>query len=168
MARTIIYPGSFDPVTNGHLDIMHRAQNLFDEVVVAVSRNAAKNPLFTIEERVELIREAARGFAKPVEVTTFDGLLVDFAKKRGACATLRGLRAISDFEFEFQLALTNRHLSPQIETVFLMPRESYTYLSSSIVKEISSLDGPVTDFVPSHVEAALKAKFAARKASPER
>ncbi len=163
MARTIIYPGSFDPITNGHLDIVQRALNLFDEVVVAVSRNAAKNPLFTVEERAGLIREAVKGFPKPVEVTTFDGLLVDFARKRGACATLRGLRAISDFEFEFQLALTNRHLSPQLETVFLMPRESYTYLSSSIVKEVCSLDGPVSDFVPPHVEAALKAKFAARR-----
>jgi pantetheine-phosphate adenylyltransferase len=163
MARTIIYPGSFDPITNGHLDLVQRAQSLFDEVIVAVSRNSAKNPIFTVEERVVLVKEATSAFARPVEVTTFDGLLVDFAKNRGACAILRGLRAISDFEFEFQLALTNRHLSPQIETVFLMPRESYTYLSSSIVKEICSLDGPVSDFVPAHVEKALKAKYAARR-----
>jgi pantetheine-phosphate adenylyltransferase len=155
----VIYPGSFDPITNGHLDVIGRAQGIFDEVVVAVSTNPAKTPLFTIEERCEFIREAGKGFTRPIEVTTFSGLLVDFARTQGATAILRGLRAVSDFEFEFQLALMNRHLAPRIETIFLMPRESYTYLSSSIIREICSLGGPIGAFVPAHVEQAMIAKF---------
>ena len=159
-SRKVIYPGSFDPITNGHLDIIERAQSLFDEVIVAVSNNPAKNPLFTVEERCELIRETGKNFAKPIRVATFQGLLVEFAKAEGACAILRGLRAVSDFEFEFQLALMNRHLSPRIETIFLMPRESYTYLSSSLIREVCALGGPINTFVPPHVEKALVEKFA--------
>jgi len=159
MTRKVIYPGSFDPITNGHADVIGRAQSLFDEVVVAVSINPAKQSLFTIEERCELVRETGKTLAKPIEVATFSGLLVDFAKAQGACAIIRGLRAISDFEFEFQLALMNRHLAPEIETIFLMPRESYTYLSSSIIREVCSLGGPISGFVPAHVEKALIRKF---------
>ncbi|MDE1171999.1 MAG: pantetheine-phosphate adenylyltransferase [Verrucomicrobium sp.] len=162
--RKVIYPGSFDPITNGHLDVLARAQNLFDEVILAVSTNASKNPLFTIEERCQMAQEVAKDFPKPFRVATFDGLLVDFVKKEGACAILRGLRAISDFEFEFQLALMNRNLAPQIETVFLMPRESYTYLSSSMIRQVCSLNGPIGAFVPAHVERALVAKLASRSA----
>ena len=153
--RKVIYPGSFDPITNGHADVIQRAQSLFDEVVVAVSTNPAKQALFTVEERCDLVRELGNGLPRPIGVTTFSGLLVDFARDQGACAIIRGLRAVSDFEFEFQLALMNRHLAPKIETIFLMPRESYTYLSSSIVREICSLGGPVAEFVPAHVEKAL-------------
>ncbi len=156
--RRAIYPGSFDPITNGHLDVLQRATGLFDELVIAVARDNAKQSLFTVEERVEMIREATVGVPKLV-VKPFDGLLVEFARKEHAVALVRGLRAVSDFEFEFQLALMNRKLEPNLETVFLMPREELTYISSRIVKEIGRLGGDVSLFVPPNVAKALLAKL---------
>jgi pantetheine-phosphate adenylyltransferase len=153
-----IYPGSFDPVTNAHLDIIERACRLFDEVIVAVAVNDSKHPLFDINERLHLLRATNAGF-KNVKVTRMDGLLVDFARDNGARAVIRGLRAISDFEFEFQMALMNRKLEGSVETIFLMPKEEYTYLSSRIVKEIARLGGSVDAFVPDCVSKALKNKF---------
>jgi pantetheine-phosphate adenylyltransferase len=158
--RRAIYPGSFDPITNGHLDVIDRASRLFDEVIVAVAQNDQKKSLFTAEERMELIEGVMNG--KPnVRVSRFDGLLVEFARAQGATAVLRGLRAVSDFEFEFQMALMNRKLEPGIETIFLMPAENYTYLSSRIVKEIARLGGNVTVFVPPSIAAALREKYGA-------
>ena len=156
--RRAIYPGSFDPVTNGHLDVIERASRLFDEVIVAVAVNSEKTGLFSFEERVELLRKALAGSAN-VSVTRFEGLLVDFARAQEAQAVIRGLRAVSDFEFEFQMALMNRKLEPGIETIFLMPKEEYTYLSSRLVKEIARLGGNVSAFVPDSVAAALREKF---------
>lgn len=153
-----IYPGSFDPVTFGHLDIIQRASQLFDEVIVAVAHNEAKHPLFTADERMEMITDALDGSAK-VSVKKLDGLLVDFARAQDAYVVIRGLRAISDFEFEFQMALMNRRLEPRLETVFLTPKEDYTFLSSRIVKEVARLGGDVTPFVQSSVVKALKGKF---------
>ena len=158
MIRRAIYPGSFDPVTNGHLDVIDRARKLFDEVIVAVAHNDQKNPLFTLEERLKLLRSNV-GRLKNVEVAPLDGLLVDFAVARKATAVIRGLRAISDFEFEFQMALMNRKLEATVETIFLMPKEEYTYLSSRIVKEIARLGGDVSGFVPAAVAKALGAKL---------
>jgi pantetheine-phosphate adenylyltransferase len=158
--RTALYPGSFDPITNGHLDVIQRAAGLFDRLIVAVARDNAKNSLFSVEERVALTREAIAGI-RNVEVMPFDGLLVNFANKLGACALVRGLRAVSDFEFEFQLALMNRKLEPNLETMFLMPREEFTYISSRLVKEIGRLGGNIEPFAPANVVAALKQKFAA-------
>ncbi len=157
--RRAIYPGSFDPITNGHLDVLERATGLFDEVIVGVARENNKQSLFSLEERVSLI-EAVAGDWPRVRVMPFDGLLVDFARREQAVALVRGLRAVSDFEFEFQLALMNRKLEPHLETVFLMPREELTYISSRIVKEIGRLGGQIELFVPPPVVAALKAKFA--------
>jgi len=157
--RRAVYPGSFDPVTNGHLDVIERASRLFDEVVVAVAVNSAKTGLFSYEERVELLKAALEGFQN-VRVTYFEGLLVEFAQSSGAQVIVRGLRAISDFEFEFQMALMNRKLESRIETMFLMPKEEYTYLSSRIVKEIARLGGNVGSFVPERVGRALARKFA--------
>ncbi len=156
--KVAIYPGTFDPITNGHLDIIERAIKMFDTVIVTIARNSSKNPLFSDKERVDLIREAVKEW-KQVEVDSFEGLLVDYAKKRKATIVLRGLRAISDFEYEFQLALTNRKLSDELETVFLMPSESYTYLNSTIVREIARLGGDVSDFVPPVVRKAFEKKF---------
>jgi pantetheine-phosphate adenylyltransferase len=157
--RRAIYPGSFDPITNGHLDVICRASRLFDELIVAVASNEQKKTsLFSYSERVDLIGKVCRD-ARNVVVVHFDGLLVDFARQRGASAILRGLRAVSDFEFEFQMALMNRKMEPGIETVFLMPREEYTYLSSSLIKEIARLGGTVDAFVPLCVAKALEAKF---------
>jgi pantetheine-phosphate adenylyltransferase len=158
MIRRAIYPGSFDPVTNGHLDVIERARKLFDEVIVAVAYNDQKHPLFSLEERVDLLRTTI-GKAKNVEIAPLDGLLVNFAVARKATAVIRGLRAISDFEFEFQMALMNRKLESDVETIFLMPKEEYTYLSSRIVKEIARLGGDVTGFVPARVAKALGAKL---------
>lgn len=158
MIRRAIYPGSFDPVTNGHLDVIDRARKLFDEVIVGVAYNDQKHPLFTLEERLGLLRRAL-GRIKNVEVAPLDGLLVDFALTRKATAVIRGLRAISDFEFEFQMALMNRKLEATVETIFLMPKEEYTYLSSRIVKEIARLGGDVSGFVPAPVAKALAAKL---------
>jgi pantetheine-phosphate adenylyltransferase len=156
--RTAIYPGSFDPLTNGHLDVLHRATKLFDRVIVAVAKSEAKRPLFTQEERVAMVTRAIRQLPT-VEVDAFDGLLVEYVERRGAQAVVRGLRAISDFEFEFQLALMNRKLNERVETIFMMPKDVYVFLSSRIVKEIASLGGDVSAFVPAHVRTALAGKF---------
>lgn len=161
--RTAIYPGSFDPITNGHLDLIERAVKLFDRVIVAIARNESKQPLFDPQERLALVKEAVTPH-KSVAVEWFDGLLVNYAEKQGACAIIRGLRAVSDFEFEFQLALMNRKLNERVETIFMMPRETYTFLSSRIVKEIAHLGGDVSAFVPLHVQEALKRKFGERAA----
>lgn len=155
--RKAIYPGSFDPITNGHLDVLQRAVGLFDELVVAVARDNAKQSLFSVEERVALIQEVVQ--IPNVRIVPFDGLLVDFAARENAVALVRGLRAVSDFEFEFQLALMNRKLSPTLETVFLMPREELTYISSRIVKEIARLGGNVDLFVPPSVARALRSRL---------
>ena len=155
--RRAIYPGSFDPVTNGHLDVIERARKLFDEVIVAVAINDQKQPLFAPDERLAMLRQAITIDA--VRVAPMEGLLVEFAASEGAHAVVRGLRAISDFEFEFQMALMNRKLDSEIETIFLMPKEEYTYLSSRIVKEIAKLGGDVSAFVPPLVADALAMKF---------
>lgn len=153
--RTVIYPGSFDPMTNGHLDIIQRAARLFDRVIVAVAGNEAKQPLFSLTERVDLARESIDGMAN-VEVDAFEGLLIDYVVQRQGQAVIRGLRAVSDFEFEFQLALMNRKLNEAVETIFMMPKDTYTFLSSRIVKEIARLGGDVRPFVPAGVVTALK------------
>ena len=157
-----IYPGSFDPLTNGHVDIIRRGARLFDKIVVAVLINQEKAPLFTVPERVDIAREAFHGWAN-IEVDTFDGLLVDYAERRGAGVIVRGLRAISDFEYEMQMALMNRRLRPEVETVFMMPAETYTYVSSRLVKEVVALGGSVTNLVPSIVESRLREKKLARE-----
>jgi pantetheine-phosphate adenylyltransferase len=159
--RTAIYPGSFDPLTNGHLDVLERAAKLFDRVIVAIALSESKNPLFTLEERLALMKPVATRM-KNVKADVFDGLLVEYAHKQKAQAIVRGLRAVSDFEFEFQMALMNRKLAKNIETIFMMPRESYTFLSSRIVKEIARMGGDVRPFVPPHVAVALKKKLKAR------
>ena len=156
--RRAIYPGSFDPVTNGHLDVLERGRKLFDEVIVAVASNDEKQPFFSLEERLDLLQQTA-GKIENVRTAEFSGLLVEFAKAQQAGAVIRGLRAVSDFEFEFQMALMNRKLDPAVETIFLMPKEEYTYLSSRIVKEIARLGGDVSRFVPSCVAKALSRKF---------
>jgi pantetheine-phosphate adenylyltransferase len=153
-----VFPGSFDPITNGHLDIVDRGLSLFDRVRMAILVNPEKQPLFSVDERVALIREAYRGNRR-VEVDTFSGLLVDYAERVGASVILRGIRAISDFEYEFQMALMNRRLDPQIETVFMMPAESYSYVSSRLVKEVFQLGGRVSDLVPPVVERRLSEKY---------
>jgi pantetheine-phosphate adenylyltransferase len=156
--RTAIYPGSFDPLTNGHLDVVQRATKLFDRVIIAVAKSDSKNPLFTLEDRVELVREAV-SHLPGVETDSFDGLLIEYVARRKAQAVVRGLRAVSDFEFEFQLALMNRKLDERIETIFMMPKDTYTFLSSRIIKEIARLGGDVSQFVPTHVKAALANKL---------
>jgi pantetheine-phosphate adenylyltransferase len=156
--RRVIYPGTFDPITNGHLDIIERATALFDLVTIGVTTNPTKNPLFTVEERVAMIRQVTQDF-KNVQVDSFGGLLVDYANRLGACAIIRGLRAISDFEYEFQMALVNRKISDGIVTVFLMPNEKYTYLNSTIVKELATFGGDISRFVPPLVEAQVKQKL---------
>ena len=156
--RTAIYPGSFDPLTNGHLDVVQRAAKLFDCVIVAVANNEDKHPLFTLEERLAHVKKAVRHMPG-VKADTFDGLLIDYVLRRKAQAIVRGLRAVSDFEFEFQLALMNRKLNENVETIFMMPKDTYTFLSSRIVKEIARLNGDVSAFVPAHIGAALKKKL---------
>ena len=156
--RTAIYPGSFDPLTNGHLDVIERAVKLFDHVIVAVAKNESKQPLFTLEERVELVRRCVKHIPN-VEVDSFDGLLVEYANQSKAQAIVRGLRAISDFEFEFQLALMNRKLNEKVETIFMMPKDTYTFLSSRIIKEIARLGGDITAFVPTQVRTVLLEKL---------
>ena len=156
--RTVIYPGSFDPPTFGHLDVVKRAVRLFDKVIVAVADNAEKKSMFTLTERKRLLTTMGKDM-KNVSTTTFSGLLVDFAEKQKACAIVRGLRAVSDFEFEFQMALMNRRLKEKIETIFMMPRGKYIYLSSRLVKEVAGLGGDVSAFVPPHVEKALGKKL---------
>ena len=153
-----VFPGSFDPITNGHLDIIARGLSVFDDVTIAILINPGKQALFTVEERVEIIRETYKGEPR-VKVDTFSGLLVDYAEHVGASVIVRGLRAISDFEYEFQMALMNRRLNPRIETVFMMPAESYSYLSSRLVKEVFQLGGRVHDLVPPIVEQRLAEKY---------
>jgi pantetheine-phosphate adenylyltransferase len=157
--RVAVYPGSFDPLTNGHVDIIVRGARLFDRIVVSILRNAEKAPLFTAEERVMTAREVFREYPN-VEVESFEGLLVDYAHLKQASAIVRGLRAVSDFEYELQMALMNRRLGPEIETVFMMPAEQYTYVSSRLVKEVFALGGPVTGLVPEIVEYRLREKRA--------
>jgi pantetheine-phosphate adenylyltransferase len=155
--KIAIYPGTFDPVTNGHIDILARALTLFDKVIITIARNTAKNPLFTEKERIALLRQVTKRF-KNVEVDSFEGLLVEYVRKRNAIAVVRGLRAMTDFEYELQMALMNRKLNEKMETVFLMPNEKYTYLSSNFVREISRLGGDVSLFVSPVVLKALQQK----------
>ena len=155
--RLAIFPGSFDPLTNGHVDIILRGAQLFDRIVVAILVNAEKNPLFKADERVAIVREVFREYPN-VDVDTFDGLLVDYARRKRATAIVRGLRAVSDFEYEFQMALMNRHLEPTLETVFMMPAEQYTYISSRLIKEVFTLGGRVHGLVPELVEQRLREK----------
>jgi pantetheine-phosphate adenylyltransferase len=152
-----IYPGSFDPVTNGHLDLIERGEKMFDLLIVAVLRNAEKEPLFSVQERVEMLREVTKQWSA-VEVDVFDGLLVDYARRRGAGVILRGIRAVSDYEYELQMALMNRKLEPRLETVFMLPGLSYSYLSSKLVREIARLGASLTGLVPPIVEERLRAK----------
>lgn len=156
--RTAIYAGSFDPLTNGHLDLIHRAARLFDHLIVAVAVSEEKNPLFKLEERVALVRRAIMTMPN-VEVDSFEGLLVNYVEQRGGQAVIRGLRAVSDFEFEFQLALMNRKLNQRVETLFMMPKEAHTFISSRLVKEIAQLGGDVSPFVPANVKGALLRKL---------
>lgn len=153
-----IYPGSFDPITNGHLDIITRGLEVFDHLIIAVARNSEKNSLFTIDERIAMI-ESLLGDNPRVQVDTFEGLLVDYAARQQAKVILRGLRAVSDFEYEFQLAQMNHTVQPKVETLFMMTSVPYGYLSSSIVKEVASHHGPIDDFVPAVVKQALAEKF---------
>jgi pantetheine-phosphate adenylyltransferase len=152
-----IYPGSFDPVTNGHLDLIERGEKMFDLLIVAVLRNAEKEPLFSVQERVEMLRDVTKQWSG-VEVDVFDGLLVDFARKRGAGVILRGIRAVSDYEYELQMGLMNRKLEPRLETVFMLPGLSYSYLSSKLVREIARLGASLNGLVPAIVEERLRAK----------
>jgi pantetheine-phosphate adenylyltransferase len=156
-----IYPGSFDPMTNGHVDIIQRGARIFDRIIVAILINREKTPLFSVEERVQMAREVFRDEPK-VEVDTFDGLLVEFARQKGAQVIVRGLRAISDFEYEFQMALMNRRLKPELETVFMMPAESYTYISSRLIREVFALGGPIAGLVPDLVEARMRDRRGSR------
>ncbi len=161
MPKVAIYPGTFDPITNGHIDIIERASRIFDKIYITVARNPAKVPLFSIEERMEMIRAAVghiRNGAR-LEIIAFDGLVVDCARRCGANVIIRGLRAISDFEYELQMALMNRRLNENVTTVFLMPHENYTYLNSTIVKEVASFGGDISTFVPAMVQEKLKKKF---------
>jgi pantetheine-phosphate adenylyltransferase len=158
MCQKAIYPGTFDPVTFGHLDIIQRSQTIFPDLIVAVADNPHKKPLFSLKERVEMLKKATADL-KGVEIAEFEGLVIDYAHKRKAKILIRGLRMISDFEYEFQMALTNRKLSPDIETIFLMPQESFSYISSKLLKEASSLGADVDSFVPDFVAKALKDKL---------
>jgi pantetheine-phosphate adenylyltransferase len=160
--RTAVYPGSFDPITNGHLDVIKRAARLFDRVIVAVAINESKRPLFSMAQRKELTAKAVEHLPN-VEVDTFTGLLVEYVLSKGGEAVIRGLRAVSDFEFEFQLALMNRKLNERVETIFMMPKESYTFISSRMIKEVARLGGDISSFVPGHVESALREKFAKKE-----
>jgi len=156
--KIVVYPGTFDPITNGHIDLIERALRLFDNVIVAIAKSSKKNPLFTLEERVDLTSQAL-SHLNNIEVCGFDRLLADFVKERNATGLIRGLRAVSDFEYEFQLANMNRALAPQMESIFLTPSEKFSYLSSSLIREIASLGGDVSQFVPKIVEDALQKKF---------
>ena len=156
-SRVAIYPGSFDPLTNGHVDIIERGARIFDSIIVAILANVEKTPLFAESERVAIIRDVFKGHQN-VQVETFNGLLVEYAQHKNATVLVRGLRAVSDFEYEFQMALMNRHLAPGIETVFMMPDEKYTYISSRLIKEVFTLGGEITGLVPPVVEEKLRAK----------
>lgn len=157
MKRTVLYPGTFDPVTNGHIDIVKRAIDLFDEVVVTVARNPVKTAMFTVTERIDMLKESLKGFDN-VHVDSFDGLIVEHAKEIGAVGIIRGLRAISDFEYEFQMALMNRKLNSQFKTIFLMPHEKFTYLNSTIIRNLAQFNADVSEFVPPVVVEMLKKK----------
>ena len=159
MGMTAVYPGTFDPITNGHLDIISRGARLFDRVIVAILKNPEKEPLFSLGERMDILREVV-GRLPNVRVEAFDGLLVDYARASGARAIVRGLRALSDFEYEYQMALMNRRLGPDIETVYMMPGEAYTYVSSRLVKEVARLGGDVSGLVPREVAERLRARCA--------
>ncbi|HVN03719.1 MAG TPA: pantetheine-phosphate adenylyltransferase [Bryobacteraceae bacterium] len=159
-----IYPGSFDPITNGHLDLIERGYRLFDQLIVAILRNESKQPLFTVEERMEMLREVVAGYPN-VAVDSFDGLLVDYAGQRGATVLVRGIRAISDYEYELQMALMNRRLRPDIETVFLMASEAYSFISSRLVKEVIGLGGNIGGLVPPPVEVRLRQRVGRREKS---
>jgi len=161
IVKIAVYPGSFDPITNGHLDIVRRAAQMFDRVIVAVAIDTEKKPLLSVDERRQLVTGAVKGL-RNVSVDAFKGLLIQYARRKRATAVVRGLRAVSDFEFEFQLALMNRKLDPGIETIFLMTKDEYTFISSRLVKEIGELGGNVSDFVPRGVERAMKRKFGSR------
>jgi pantetheine-phosphate adenylyltransferase len=156
--KIAIYPGTFDPITNGHIDVLERALDLFDKIIVSLAVNSNKTPLFNEQERLEMIKEVVKKYPN-VEVDRFECLLVDYAKKRDAVAIIRGLRAVSDFEYEFQMALMNRKIYDKANTVFLMPHEKYTYLSSSLVREIARLHGDITEFVPENVKDKIEKKF---------
>lgn len=158
MKKIAIYPGTFDPITNGHVDLIQRGLRIFDQIIVAVAMNPKKTSLFTVEERVRMAEEAVKGLGD-VKVESFDGLLMDYARGKGASAIIRGLRAVSDFEYELQMALMNRRLDSEIETVFMMPSEEYSYLTSSIVKEVASLNGSTKGLVPEIVEKEFRKKF---------
>lgn len=162
MCKIAIYPGTFDPVTFGHIDLIKRVNDIFGQVIVAVAHNPHKQPLFSVEERMAMIRKATSGI-NGVEVCDFDGLVVDFARKKKAQVLVRGLRMLSDFEYEFQMALTNRKFAPDIETIFLMPHESYSYISAKLLKEAASLGAGLSSFLPDFVEKALKEKFSKKK-----
>jgi len=156
-----IYPGSFDPITNGHLDLIQRGSRMFDRLIVSILRNDAKLPLFTVEERMEMLREVLQVYPN-VEIDSFDGLLVDYATARKATVLLRGIRAISDYEYELQMALMNRRLRPEIETVFMMANEAYSFISSRLVKQVFSLGGNIAGLVPPYVEARLNTRLTKR------
>src|SRR4030042_5378737 len=158
MCQRAIYPGSFDPITYGHIDLIKRAQEVFSEVIVAVAHNPHKKPLFRVQERVAMLKKATKDI-KGVIVDDFDGLVIDYARKKKVSVLIRGLRMISDFEYEFQMALTNRRLAPDIETIFLMPQESFSYLSSKLLKEAASLGADLSSFVPDFIEESLKKKL---------
>ena len=158
MSFKALYPGTFDPPTNGHIDLIQRGARLFDHLIVAILVNPVKNPLFTIEERIEMLKEATSSMGN-VSIATFDGLMVDFARQQGVSAVLRGIRAISDYEYEFQMALMNRRLAPEIETVFLQPAGRYSFVSSRMVKEVFSLGGDVTGLLPPSVLKRLRARL---------
>jgi pantetheine-phosphate adenylyltransferase len=160
---TAIYPGSFDPLTFGHVDIIERSARLFDKVIVAILTNSQKEPLFTVDERIEIMSEILKPRFPNVEVDMFRGLLVDYARQKKAQVIVRGIRAVTDYEYEFQMALMNRRLTPDIETVFMMPAENYSYLSSRLVKEIAELGGSVAGLVPESVEKRLKQRFQKEK-----
>jgi pantetheine-phosphate adenylyltransferase len=161
-SRVAIYPGSFDPLTSGHVDIIERGSRIFDSIIVAILANVEKTPLFSEKERIEIIREVFKDRPN-VKVETFNGLLVDYAKQTEAHVIVRGLRAVSDFEYEFQMALMNRHLEPGLETVFMMPAEQYTYISSRLIKEVFTLGGEISGLVPPIVEARLREKAKGRR-----
>ncbi|MFC1675134.1 pantetheine-phosphate adenylyltransferase [Candidatus Omnitrophota bacterium] len=158
MCQRAVYPGSFDPVTYGHIDLIKRAKEIFSEVVVAVAHNPIKEPLFTVKERLALLKEATSGISGVI-IDDFEGLVVDYARKQKSKVLIRGLRMISDFEYEFQMALTNRKIAPDIETIFLMPQESYCYISSRLLKETAALGADLSSFVPEAVEKSLKNKL---------
>lgn len=160
--KTAIYPGTFDPVTYGHIDLIKRASRIFDRVIVAVAHSNSKETLFSVKERVELLRRSIKGI-KSVEIDDFDGLVVDYVKRSGSNVMVRGLRMISDFEYEFQMALTNRKLAGDIETIFMMPHEDYSYVSSKLIKEAAALGANLGNFIPEEVEAALKKKLKNRR-----